>query len=78
MEAGAHDSEPPDEKRHALRTRLMGLSEDERVEYAIRWAQARQFLSNEESQASVESLKIGYALVRDAACLLNTFQPRSL
>jgi amino acid adenylation domain-containing protein len=68
----------PEEERQALRTHLTSLSEDERVEYAIRWAQARQFLSKEESQASVEALKIGYALDRDAACLLNAFQPRSL
>lgn len=59
-----------EEERRALEQRLSSLAEDERLEYAIQWAQERNFLSEEEAQASIGSLKLGYALAREAARFL--------
>lgn len=58
-------------ERNTLQQRLMDLSEDARLEYAIRWAQERDFLSMAEAEASVGVLKLGYALAKEAALFLN-------
>lgn len=55
----------PDIERQALKDDLAQLSEEDRVEYAIRWAQDRKLLSREESDASVASLKVAYSLDRE-------------
>ncbi len=68
----------PDTERQALRTQLMQLNEEDRLVHAIRWALAHGLLSAEESQASVEALKIGYALGRSTICFLQAFQPGTL
>lgn len=60
----------PHHEREALQQRLGSLTEDERLEYAIQWAQERNFLSEEEAHASIGSLKLGYALAREAARFL--------
>ncbi|MEO8339295.1 MAG: hypothetical protein ABI604_06185, partial [Nitrospirota bacterium] len=58
-------------ERDALQQELIRLSEDERLEYAIRWAQERSFLSFEEANASIGVLKLGYALAKEAALFMN-------
>ncbi|MGP0593403.1 amino acid adenylation domain-containing protein [Nitrospira sp. T9] len=58
-------------ERNTLQQRLMDLSGDARLEYAIRWAQERDFLSMAEAEASVGVLKLGYALAKEAALFLN-------
>ncbi|RIK56547.1 MAG: non-ribosomal peptide synthetase, partial [Nitrospira sp.] len=60
----------PDAEREALRERLESLGEEERLETAIRWARERDFLSPEEAEASIGSLKLGYTLAREAARFL--------
>ena len=49
----------PEEERVALQRQLRTLSEDERVDYAVRWAKDKQFLSEEEAHSSMEMLKDG-------------------
>ncbi|MBS0151277.1 MAG: amino acid adenylation domain-containing protein [Nitrospira sp.] len=60
----------PDAERQALKAELAQLSEEDRIEHAIRWAQNRNLLSREESDASVASLKVAYALDRETAKIL--------
>jgi thioesterase domain-containing protein len=57
-------------EREALKRRLEQLDEEHRVETAIQWARDREFLSPEEAEASIGSLKLGYALAREAARFL--------
>lgn len=57
----------PESERQALKDTLEGLCEEDRVDYAIRWAQDRKLLSREESDASVAALKVAYALDRETA-----------
>ncbi|MCA9498197.1 MAG: amino acid adenylation domain-containing protein [Nitrospira sp.] len=64
----------PESERDALQQNLTDLSEDARLEYAIRWAQERDFLSMEEAEASIGVLKLGYALAKEAALFLNVSQ----
>ncbi|MCS6287703.1 MAG: amino acid adenylation domain-containing protein [Nitrospira sp.] len=61
----------PQEEREALQQRLASLIGDDRLECAIQWARQRKLLSEEEAGASIESLKIGYALAREAARFLS-------
>ncbi len=60
----------PHSERQVLRDQLERLSEEDRVEYAIRWAQDRHLLSREESDASVAALKVSYALDRETVKIL--------
>ncbi len=60
----------PAHERKALKQRLETLAEEERLEAAIVWARERDFLSPEESEASIGSPKLGYALAREAAWYL--------
>jgi amino acid adenylation domain-containing protein len=60
----------PDSERQALKDELERLCEEDRVEYAIRWAQDRKLLSGEESDASVSALKVAYALDRETTRVL--------
>jgi thioesterase domain-containing protein len=60
----------PAAEREALKDELERLGEEDRVEYAIRWAQDRRLLSGEESDASVSALKVAYALDRETARVL--------
>lgn len=57
-------------EREALTHRLEQLDEEARLEAAIHWARDRDFLSPEEAEASIGSLKLGYALAREAARFL--------
>lgn len=57
----------PDAERQALKVELERLGEEDRIEYAIQWAQDRKLLSREESDASVASLMVAYALDRETA-----------
>ena len=68
----------PEAERETLHGRLAGLSEEDRIDYAARWVRERGFLSPEESEVSVEILKIGYALDRSAAVLLNAHRSRPI
>ncbi|MDF0674714.1 MAG: amino acid adenylation domain-containing protein [Nitrospira sp.] len=61
----------PETERKALKDGLAQLNEEERVEHAIGWAQARNLLSREESDASVAALKVAYALDRETVRILN-------
>ncbi len=61
----------PDAERQTLRDTLERLSDEDRVDYGIRWAQARKLLSREESEASVAALKVAYALDRETAEILH-------
>ena len=60
----------PQQEREALQQHLASLPDDDRLEYAIQWARERNFLSDEEAQASIGSLKLGYALAREVARFL--------
>ncbi|MBS0178290.1 MAG: amino acid adenylation domain-containing protein [Nitrospira sp.] len=57
-------------EREDLKHRLEQLDEETRLEAAIQWARDREFLSPEEAEASIGSLKLGYALAREAARFL--------
>ncbi|MGK3998776.1 non-ribosomal peptide synthetase [Sorangium sp. So ce1024] len=59
----------------ALRDRLRGLGEADRVNEAVRWAQARGFVPGDVPSAGFHHR---YALLRDAARLLNELPPRCL
>lgn len=61
----------PEAKRNALKDELAQLSEEARVEHAIRWAQDHKLLSREESDTSLASLMTGYALDRETMRTLN-------
>lgn len=65
-------------EREALRRRLEQLDEEQRVETAIQWARDREFLSPEEADASIGSLKLGYALAREAARFLGMTRSRPI
>lgn len=60
----------PAAERQALKDELERLGEEDRVEYAIRWARDRRLLSREESDASMAALKVAYALDRETARVL--------
>ncbi len=60
----------PDVELQALRDALKRLGDEDQVEYGIRWAQDRNLLSREESEASIAALKVAYALDREAAGML--------
>lgn len=62
----------PEADRQAIKEHVERLSEEERVEYAIQWAQDRHLLSREESDASTAALKVAYALDRETARILGT------
>lgn len=68
----------PETERQALKGELAQLSEEERVEHAIRWAQDRKLLSREESDASIDALKVGYALDRKTVRILNAVMQNPL
>lgn len=57
----------PDSERGALRSRLMALPPEERVEHAGRWAMEKGFLPKD---VPIEMLKLRYTLLKDAATLL--------
>ena len=65
-------------EREALKRRLEQLDEEHRVETAIQWARDREFLSPEEAEASIGSLKLGYALAREAARFLGITRGRPI
>ena len=60
-----------DSERQGLKDQLAQLDEEDRVEHAIRWAQDHKLLSREESDASVASLKVAYALDRETERILH-------
>jgi thioesterase domain-containing protein len=62
----------PDEQRQSLYNHLLRLDEPERVEYAIQWAQDKRLLPAQESDTSIEVLKVAYALTREAGNVLRT------
>jgi thioesterase domain-containing protein len=64
----------PGEERQALQKYLVSLTEENRVEYCIEWAKARGFLSVEESETSIDVLKIGYALNKEANRTLQVYR----
>jgi amino acid adenylation domain-containing protein len=64
----------PEQARDEFRKRLDELSEDEMLDYAIRWAQERDFLSIEEATVSIGSLKLSYALNRAMAFFMKSVQ----
>ncbi len=57
----------PKAERDRLRQRLGSLGEEDRLETAMQWDRDHDFLSPEEAEASIGSLKVGYALAREAA-----------
>lgn len=59
-----------EEERSGLQMHLHALPDDERVDYAIRWAKERDLLSEEEAHSSMEMLKVGYALDKAGAIFL--------
>ncbi|WP_437755164.1 non-ribosomal peptide synthetase [Sorangium sp. So ce1389] len=59
----------------ALRERLRGLGEVDRVNEAVRWAQARGFVPGD---VPLSGFHHRYALLRDAALLMNELPPRCL
>lgn len=61
----------PESEREALGEKLDRLDEEHRLEAAVLWAREREFLSPEEADASIGSLKLGYALAREAARFLS-------
>ncbi|WP_437617240.1 amino acid adenylation domain-containing protein [Sorangium sp. So ce834] len=65
----------PPAELDALRARLSGLGEVDRVNEAVRWAQARGFVPGDVPAAAFHPR---YALLRDAAVYLNELPPRSL
>ncbi|MFY4730111.1 amino acid adenylation domain-containing protein [Nitrospira sp. BLG_2] len=64
----------PEEERQALQECLIGMAEEDRVEYAIQWAQDRGFLSQEESETSIDILKVGYALDKETNRTLRAYR----
>ncbi|AGP41600.1 non-ribosomal peptide synthetase [Sorangium cellulosum] len=65
----------PPAELDALRARLAGLGEVDRVNEAVRWAQARGFVPSDVPAAAFHPR---YALLRDAAVFLNELPPRGL
>ncbi|MDF0668421.1 MAG: amino acid adenylation domain-containing protein [Nitrospira sp.] len=68
----------PETERKALKDELAQLNEEQRVEHAIGWAQARKLLSSEESDASVAALKVAYAMDRETVRILNAVMQNPL
>lgn len=62
-----------EEERSALERHLQGLPDDERVDYAIRWAKDKHLLSEEEAHSSMEMLKLGYALDKAGALFMREY-----
>ncbi len=67
-----------EEERSAFHMVLNALPDDERVDYAIRWAKERDWLSEEEAHSSMEMLKVGYALDKAGAVFMREHGNRSL
>jgi amino acid adenylation domain-containing protein len=65
----------PSVERDALRSRLMDLSMEERIEHAVRWAIDKGFLPGD---IPMEIFKLRYALLKDAGVMLNGDKGRSL
>ena len=65
----------PSSERDALRSRLMGLPVEERIEHAVRWATGKGFLPGD---IPMETLKLRYALLKDAAVMLHGYRGRPL
>lgn len=65
----------PSSERDALRKRLMGLSIEERIEHAVRWAVENGFLPMD---SPMETLKLRYALLKDAALVLHRYKGQPL
>ncbi|WP_437528299.1 amino acid adenylation domain-containing protein [Sorangium sp. So ce726] len=65
----------PPAELDALRERLRGLSEVDRVDEAVRWAQAHGLVPGDVPPAAFHHR---YALLRDAALFLNDLPPRCL
>lgn len=65
-------------EREALKENLQRLDDEQRMETAIQWAKDRDFLSPEEADASIGSLKLGYALAREAARFLSQTRRRPI
>ena len=61
----------PDVERAVLQKHLQGLSNDERVDYAIRWAKEKHLLSEEEAHSSMDMLKVGYALEKTCSIFMH-------
>ncbi len=64
----------PEKARNEFRKRLEELPEDKMLEYAVRWAQERDFLSIEEATESIGTLKLKYALNRAMAFFMKSVQ----
>ena len=60
----------PDVERTVLQRHLQSLSNEERVDYAIRWAKDKHLLSEEEAHSSMDMLKVGYALGKACAAFM--------
>lgn len=65
-------------EREALKQNLQRLDDEQRMETAIQWAKDRDFLSPEEADVSIGSLKLGYALAREAARYLSLSRRRPI
>lgn len=59
-----------EEERSSLQMHLKALPDDERIDYAIRWAKERDWLSEEEAHSSMDMLKVGYALDKAGAVFM--------
>ncbi len=65
----------PAAEHDALRSRLTALSPEERIEHAVRWATDKGFLP---ADVPMETLKLRYALLKDAAVVLQGYKERPL
>ncbi|MGC4097998.1 MAG: amino acid adenylation domain-containing protein [Nitrospira sp.] len=68
----------PEEDRQTLQTHLISLTDEHRLEYAIQWARERELLSPEESETSMDVLKVGYALDQEVNRTLRDYHHRPL
>jgi len=59
-----------EEERSSLQMHLEALPDDERIDYAIRWAKERDWFSEEEARSSMDMLKVGYALDKAGAVFM--------
>ncbi len=68
----------PEEERSGFHAHLNALPDEERIDYAIRWAKERDWLSEEEAHASIDMLRLGYVLDKNGTVFLREHANRSL
>ncbi len=68
----------PEEERSGFHAHLNALPDEERIDYAIRWAKERDWLSEEEAHASIDMLRLGYVLDKNGTMFLREHANRSL